>query len=653
MRFSIRARLLLYSLLLLLTSINLIAGIALYLHIDSLERQHRHFGEELVEVIGHNIIDPLHNLEIHKLNQQLAALDATGDIPRALILDQHGIVLADGTPENLLLEESFEPLTPILKQLNEGAEDLVIWEHEERIAITHSVITPFNEFLGYIHLELSREDIEGAITETIQQFLLVEIVLLLFSTLAALLLANFFHRPLKEAVASANAIATGNYAVTISERRDEFGDLSHALQQMAEQIQATINHLNGTQLELEEIFRSMADGVLLVDDQGTILKLNQRMEILCQQFHNTLVGKPLSQLFNEPITLTECYGDGVQKSLIRPGSEITVQVSGALIHPPHLDHPIGSVVVIHDLSDRMRAETQEQYAAFQAGIAEMGASVLHNIGNVITGMTGHILKLQSRTRPLDKLLPALTQYAEESEKLAQQSEDIEALKQQLLKTTKVLKSSSESFHRIHKQFDNLKKLESGIRHIGDIISIQQSASRPLLSATRFNLKQLIEDTYSLIDERLSKYNINWQTDLSPEIITLKLPRNPLMQLLLNLIKNSLEAIITEMVDNSSLAGSISLSVQPHQDNGCIITLSDNGCGIPADALEQIFTPRYTTKSGGSGYGLHSAINFMRQIGGTIHAESDGLHTGTRIILTLPLELEEAKPEDGDTTDTPH
>ncbi len=651
MRLSIRARLLLYSLLLLLTSINLIAGIALYLHIDSLEEQHRHFGEELAEVIGHNIIDPLHNLEIHKLNQQLAALNATGDIPRTLILDQQGIILADGTPENLLLEEPFKPLTPILKELNEGVEDLIIWEHEERIAITHSIITPFNEFLGYIHLELSREDIDEAVTMVIQQFILAEIVLLIFSTLAALLLANFFHRPLQEAVTTADAIAAGNYSIPDSQRHDEFGDLSRSLQQMAQQIEETINTLNGTQLELEEIFRSMTDGILLVNNQGTILKINQRLETLCQSDSQALTGLSLDDLFGETVKLSDFYGEGVEKQLVLSNDEIPVHVSGALIHPPHLDRAIGSVLVIHDLRDRIRAERQEQYAAFQAGIAEMGASVLHNIGNVITGMIGHIMKLQSRMRTLEKLLPALDQYADESTRIAEEQSDTEAVKGRLLETAKVLKGSVDSFTRIQQQFESLDKLESGVRHIGDIISIQQSASRPQLSASQFTLKQLIEDTYSLIDERISKYNICWNLQLSPEINSVTLPRNPLMQLLLNLIKNSLEAIISEMVDNSTLEGSITLSTQSLENGQFILSLQDNGCGIAAEQLNHIFSPHHTTKSGGSGYGLHSAINFVRQIDGEIRAESDGPHTGTTIILTLPRKLSTQEPDD-ETEPTP-
>ncbi len=501
------------------------------------------------------------------------------------------------------------------------------------------MVTTTGDFLGYIHLELSRDHIDHATHALLQQFLVLELLLLIFSTIAGVLLANYFHYPLKEAVASANRIAMGNYDVPPNNRSDEFGELSCALQQMGQQIDETIHALNGAQLEMEEIFRSMTDGVLLIDRSGIITKLNQRMEILCHRLHSDLVGQPLSMIIAGEYTLDSLHGDGIEKILLRPEDEVSVQVSGALIHPPHLDHPIGSVIVIHDLSDRMRAESQEQYAAFQAGIAEMGASVLHNIGNVITGMTGHIIKLQSRIRPLEKLIPALNRFAEESERNAKECDDTETLRSRLIETTKVLKSSTDSFARIHQQFDNLKKLESGIRHIGDIISIQQSASRPVLTATRFNLKQLVDDTYSLIDERLSKYSVEWRGRFSAEITTVQLPRNPLMQLLLNLIKNSLEAIIAEMLENQELVGVITLTVEPQPDGHFSITITDNGCGIKPEQLEKIFTPRYTTKSTGSGYGLHSAINFVRQIDGKIEAESDGPHSGARIILTLPLKVE--------------
>lgn len=641
MKFSIRSRLLLFSLLLILTGVTLTGGIALYIQINTLEMNHKHFGEELAEIVGKNILDPLYNLEIHKLQAQLQTLANNDDFVQTLILDTEGVILADGTDENRLQEERIDALVPTLEQLNQSGESITLWERNGNIAITHRLVTPFNEFLGYIHLELSREDIDESISDSLQQFLLIELILLLFSVVAGQLLANYFHRPLEEAVSAANAIASGNYQYNSnSNRRDEFGDLSHALQQMALQINETINTLSGTQQELEEIFRSIVDGVLVTDTEGKIIKLNQRMELLCRQIDSDLIGQPISQLFSEEVELSDFYCDGTQRTLVRPDDEIPVHVTGALIHPPHLEQPIGSVFVIHDLSERIIAERQEQYAAFQAGIAEMGASVLHNIGNVITGMTGHLLKLQSKTRPLGKLLPGLIKYAEEMREIAEQSDDIETIRTRLADSSKVLKGTSESLNKIYNQFDGLQKLEHGIRHIGDIISIQQSASRPVITSTRFDLGQLIDDTYNLIDERLSKYSVEWESSVSPEVKSVFLPRNPLMQLLLNLIKNSLEAIIEEMLSNHDLTPKISLTITPEGRNELTITVKDNGCGIPAEDLEKIFTARYTTKSSGSGYGLHSASNFVHPLGGSIRAESEGPHSGSCVIITLPIKVDE-------------
>ncbi|MBT3309689.1 MAG: HAMP domain-containing protein [Gammaproteobacteria bacterium] len=653
MKFSIRSRLLLFSLLLILTGVTLTGGIALYIQIQTLEENHKHFGKDLAEIVGKNILDPLHNLETHKLKAQLQTLTNNKDFTQTLILDTEGVILVDGTEENRLQEEQIEALMPVLNTLKQSTQSIKVWDHNNHIAVTHRIVTPFNEFLGYLHLELSRKDIDNAITDSLQQFLLVEVLLLIFSVFAGQLLANYFHRPLQEAVSTANAIASGDFkSQPSSKRKDEFGDLSRALQQMALQIDETINTLSGTQQELEEIFRSMVDGVLVIDNEGNIIKLNQRMELLCRQIDSELIGHPLSELFSEEFAFSDFNEEGSQETLIRPDDEIPVQVYGALIQTPHMDTPIGSVLVIHDLSDRIIAERQEQYAAFQAGIAEMGASVLHNIGNVITGMTGHLLKLQSKTKPLGRLLPSLTKYAEESQQIASESDDLEVLRGRLVDSSKVLKGTSESLHKIHNEFDGLQKMEHGIRHIGDIISIQQSASRPVITATRFNLGQLVDDTYNLIDERLSKYNVEWNATINSEVKSVFLPRNPLMQLLLNLIKNSLEAIIQEMLDNHYLVGSISLSIEPYDQQSIMITVEDNGCGILPEVLEKVFTPRFTTKSTGSGYGLHSASNFVHPLGGSIEAKSDGPHTGSKIIITLPIAVDQ-QHEESNKKDTPY
>lgn len=188
----------------------------------------------------------------------------------------------------------------------------------------------------------------------------------------------------------------------------------------------------------------------------------------------------------------------------------------------------------------------------------------------------------------------------------------------------------------------LKKLNQGIHHIGDVISIQQGASRPIIHATKFTFRAMVEDTVNLIEDRMDKYGVLLHIETSPDLKELFLPRNPLMQLLLNLMKNSLEAIIEEMLNNDQLHGVITLHASRYGQEQFRITLSDNGCGYATERAEEIFQSGHTTKQRGSGYGLHSAATFVQSLGGEIQADSPGKHQGMKIAITLPLHVKNSQ-----------
>ena len=69
----------------------------------------------------------------------------------------------------------------------------------------------------------------------------------------------------------------------------------------------------------------------------------------------------------------------------------------------------------------------------------------------------------------------------------------------------------------------------------------------------------------------------------------------------------------------------------------ILEVSDNGIGIEENKLETIFRPGYTTKSSGTGTGLHSIENFIKKCNGQIQAMSDGIGKGATMQVILPLE----------------
>lgn len=393
---------------------------------------------------------------------------------------------------------------------------------------------------------------------------------------------------------------------------------------------------------LELVLQSMNEGLIVTDVNHNIVRVNRKLEQLAERDSAELLGQNISLLFGD---LSEAGLLGGQHTLKRgvEGDQIEVKVSGSPLQyaaDGESTQGQGAVLLVHDLSDRMRAEYQEQYAAFQAGVADMAASVLHNIGNVITGMSGNVIKIGHHFKLLKKLSASLTYYSEEQAGESAESTAIEVRFEQQRKIIEGTAATLDKLGRQVEESDLLHKLDGGIRHVGDIIAIQQNASRPVIHATKFTLSRMVKDTLNLIDDRLDKYNTVLTVDIAPSIDKVQLPRNPLMQLLLNLIKNSLEAIMEEMLVNSTLSGAIELTVEQGEREQITIILTDNGCGLDAGQSETIFKSGFTTKQRGSGYGLHSAASFVESLGGKIAAQSPGLHQGVTMRIVLPAVVDE-------------
>jgi len=126
-----------------------------------------------------------------------------------------------------------------------------------------------------------------------------------------------------------------------------------------------------------------------------------------------------------------------------------------------------------------------------------------------------------------------------------------------------------------------------------------------------------------------------------------LPRSPLGQVVVNLVKNSYEAISERIKQNElpenegkiqiRLMSEVAVDGESKKNSYWYFDVIDNGVGIAAADLDSVLLSGYSTKLSSAGLGLHSAANFSVAMGGELKVMSDGPNQGTQIRIRLPLE----------------
>jgi two-component system, NtrC family, nitrogen regulation sensor histidine kinase NtrY len=140
-----------------------------------------------------------------------------------------------------------------------------------------------------------------------------------------------------------------------------------------------------------------------------------------------------------------------------------------------------------------------------------------------------------------------------------------------------------------------------------------SLPKPVIKTVR--LKDLIEKVAQLMRTELKKTHVDFQYEYSSEYLTLQADAEMIEQVLINLLKNAIEAMHETDKPILRLIGR-------YDENAIKIEVIDNGAGIIKEALEHIFVPFYTTKRTGSGIGLSLSRQIMQMHNGSITVESE-------------------------------
>jgi len=377
--------------------------------------------------------------------------------------------------------------------------------------------------------------------------------------------------------------------------RDEVTQLADSFLNMVWSIRLYRKRLQESELKYRSLFDSAPNPIFVVDAATeTILDANPRAEELYEYPLEALFGMPFQRLGQDHIKdspiAVQPYGNtedsGPARDYVYYPRILHLKNGG---HPFYVNMhacPISYggrqaiVVAITDITEMIEKDAQLVQAAKMKTLGEMSAGIAHEINQPL-----NTIKMGSEYLTL--LLDQKKTITEE------QIRDMVT--------------------EISEQVDRATEIINNLRAFG---------RKSDLAMELVSMKEPIQGVLSIIGRQFSIQRIAIRLDLADNLPLVKAQNNHLQQVFFNLLNNARDAIQEKMETEPDLYGDILVRTYA-EDGKVVVSVMDNGSGIPEPVRDKIFEPFFTTKKTGKGMGLGLAITYgiVRDYGGTIKIDS--------------------------------
>ena len=350
------------------------------------------------------------------------------------------------------------------------------------------------------------------------------------------------------------------------------------------------------------VLNTVPDGVLTIDEGGWIQSINPAVERLFVRPSHQLIGHHLSELIDgtspvfdrlmpdaRPATLYEHSWDlNARRS---DGSTFPIEFSAGRFEQ------LGSeryTVVIRDISARRKAEARvREHEAELAHVSrvslvgEMAAGLAHELSQPLTAITAYA---RGCLRLLAGAVPEPAMLHEGISEVVQQAE------------------------RAGDVLSRLREFVRGRDHQRALIEVGP----------------LIESTVSLMRMEAIQRQVEIETQIEPHLSTVLADQIQIQQVLLNLLRNAIDAIDGSSTERRSIV------IKARYKNRCAVEISvaDSGPGIATEVAETLFDPFVTTKPLGMGMGLSISRSIVESHGGSLRM-ARGVPFGAIFFFDLP------------------
>jgi signal transduction histidine kinase len=181
---------------------------------------------------------------------------------------------------------------------------------------------------------------------------------------------------------------------------------------------------------------------------------------------------------------------------------------------------------------------------------------------------------------------------------------------------------------------DLERLQASVEHIIHVVSTQQAHAGPSIMLELASPQDIVEEALLMCAHEIDHLRISVVRNYE-EVAATPLDKQRLLQILVNLIRNAVQAMERVPAEARKLTLAVS-PVRGDDGDGFRVGVEDAGEGIAPQNLSRIFAHGFTTRESGHGFGLHSSALTATELGGKLTVHSDGLGRGAIFTVLMPL-----------------